>query len=303
MLKQVLHQDLLAKREPRQLFPTRVTFVETLAAPLQEALRPHCSTESHIVRIPPGYYPFRRVVGKIHLPFGWRQTPERLLVFDPDAILIIESNPAGLVTTTPVPRTALLKIHVFVFLLYSYFELVWVDSGHIETRTFEYNTVGEWFILQGIDRLRAAYPPTLPPIQVEDWAEILARLPLKYRNYLRDSLLPDEQLYAAIFQPAIRQGTGLLRTYLAPDRAVGITERHIIVVENRRDRFASEMGYSTYCCFYPLTHIQHMSIETTNEVAWLKLVHGSGDVTQATEIALLPTNAEILWAILQETRG
>lgn len=300
MLKQMLHQDLLAKREPRQLFPTLVTSVETLSAPLQEALRPHCSTESHIVRIPPGYYPFRRAVGKIHLPFGWRQTPERLLVFDPDAIIVIESNPAGLVTTTPVPRTALFKIHVFVFLLYSYLELVWADRDHVETRTFEYNTVGERFILQGIDRLRAAYPACLAPTPVENRAEMLTPLPLKYRNYLRDSLLPDEQLYTAIFQPAIQKGTGLLRTYLAPDRAVGITARQLIMVENRRDRFASEEDYATYCRFYPLAHIQHMTIEVADGVAWLKLQHVCGGVTQATDIALMPSNAETLWAILQD---
>lgn len=303
MLKQMLHQDLLARREPRQLFPTLVTSVETLSAPLQEALRPHCSETSHIVRIPPGYYPFRRVVGKIHLPFGWRQTPERILAFDPEAIIIVESNPAGLVTTTPVPRTALFKIHVFVFLLYSYLELVWADRDHVETRTFEYNTVGERFVLQGIDRLRAAYPPALPPAPVGDQKAMLTPLPLKYRNYLRDSLLPDEQLYTAIFQPAIRQGTGLLRTYLAPDRAVGITARQLIMVENRRDRFASEEDYATYCCFYPLAQIQHMSIEAAADVSWLKLQHSCGGVTQTTDIALLPNNAEALWAILQKTRG
>ncbi len=299
MIKQVLHPDLLAIREPRQQFPTLVTSVGKLSAPLQEAVRPHCSNTSHIVRIPPGYYPFRRTWGKFRGSFGWRQTPERILVFEPDTITIIESNPAGLVTTTSVARTALLKIHVFVFLLYSYFELVWVDNDHIETRAFEYNTVGEKFIQQGIDRLRTAYPPDLPPAPVEDREALLARLPLKFRNYLRDSLLPDEQLYTAIFQPAIRQATGLIHPYLGPDRAVGITERQIILVENRRDRLSAEVGYSTYCCFYPLTHIQHITIEATGDISWLKLRHGYGNVTQATDIALLPTNAGVLEAILR----
>ena len=302
MIKQVLHPDLLVRREPRQLFPTLVTSVGKLSAPLQEAVQPHCSSTSHIVRIPPGYYPFRRTWGRIRGPFSWRQTPERIVVFEPDTITIIESNPAGLVTTTSVARTALLKIHVFVFLLYAYFELVWVDNDRIETRALEYNTVGEALILQGIDRLRTAYPPSLPPAPVEDRQALLARLPLKFRNYLRDSLLPDEQLYAAIFQPAIRQATGLMHPYLSPDRAVGITERQIILVENRRDRWSSDVGYSTFCCFYPLAHIQHITIEATPDVSWLRLLHGCGSVTQATDIALLPTNAGALEAILRDHR-
>ncbi|MBZ0321424.1 MAG: hypothetical protein K8L91_33740 [Anaerolineae bacterium] len=299
MLKQVLHHDVLAIREPRQQFPTLVTSVAKLSAPLQEAIRPHCSDTSHIVRIPSGYNTSRRMWGGVRLPFRWRQTPERILIFDPDTIRIIESHPAGRVTTTAVPRTALLKIHVYVLLLYSYLELVWVDSDHLETGTFEYNTVGEALILQGIDRLRAAYPPCLPPPVVEERAEVLARLPLKFRNYLRDSLLPGEQLYAAVFQPAIRQASGFVRPYLSPDRAVGITERQLILVENRRDRFFSEANYSTYCCFYPLAHIQHMTLEVTDKVTWLKLQHGCGSVTQATDIALSSPHAEALWAVLQ----
>lgn len=299
MIKQVLHQDRLTPREFRQRFPTIVTSLEQLAAPLQEAIRPHYSTTSHMVRIPPGYYPSRRMWGSLPLPFGWRQTPERILVFEPDAITIIESHAGDQVTTTVVPRTALLKIHVYIFLLHSYIELVWVDSDHIETRALEYNTVGEAFILQGIHRLRAACPSALLPAPFEDREAILAGLPLKFRNYLRDSLLPDEQLYTALFQPAMRQATGLLHPYLAPDRAVGITERHMLVVENRRDRFSAEASYSTYCCFYPLAHIQHMTLDATPNATWLKLQHGCGGVTQSTDIALLPANAEALWAILQ----
>ncbi|MCC6612526.1 MAG: hypothetical protein IT320_03550 [Anaerolineae bacterium] len=298
-MKPNLRQGKVATIEPRDRFPILVTSIGKLSASLQQAVQPYCSGETHIVRIPPGYYPFRRMWGRLELPFGWRRTPERIMVFEPDAITIIESDPAGQVTTTTVLRTALLKIHVFVELLYAYIELVWVDGNAIETRKFEYNTVGEALILQGIDRLRAAYSPCLPAAQVDDREKTPARLPLKFHNYLRGSLLPDEQLLAAIFQPAIWQRTGVLRQCLSPNRAVGITERQIILVEDRKDRFSVEVNYSTVCCFYPLAHIQHMDVEVTEDASRLKLQHGCGGVMQATDIALSPANAEAVWSILQ----
>jgi hypothetical protein len=299
-MQQEFLQHQAAMNEPRERFPTLVRSVEGLSLPLRAAVLPYQSGASYIIRIPPGRYPFQRTMWRFVLPFGWRRTPERIMVFDPDAITIIESDPAGDVTTTSVPRAALLKIHVVVVLLYSYIELVWVDGDHVETRKIEYNTVGQTLIERGIDRLRAAYPPCLPPAPAKAREDLLAPLPFKFRHYLRSSLLPNEQLRAAVYQPVIRQG--LLRLDISPNRAVGITARHMILIEDRRDSFSTNVDYAIFQYFYPLGHIQHMAIDAMPDVSWLRLQHGRAGVTQATDIALLPANADVLWAVLQDQK-
>jgi hypothetical protein len=301
-MKQAFFQKRAAMNEPRQRFPTLVHSVEELPPSLQEMVLPYQSGETPIVRIPPGHYPFPRTLWRFLLPFGWRRTPERIMVFEPETITVIESDPDGPVTATSIPRAFLLKIHLVVVLLYSYIELVWVDGDHVETKKIEYNTVGEALIRRGMDRLRAACPPCLPPAETRAREELLAPLPIKFRHYLRSSLLPDEQLYAAVYQPVIRQGSGPFRPRLSPNRAVGITERCMIVIEDRHDSASSDVDYAIYQYFYPFSHIQHVAVETLPDVTWLKLQHGSGEVTQETDLALLPANAEALWTVLQNQK-
>jgi hypothetical protein len=302
MMKQALPHNRAAMFEPRQRFPMPVYSAEELSPLLRAKMPPYQPGETHIIRIPPGYYPFQRAMWRFKLPFGWRRTPERIMVFEPDAITIIESDPDGLVTATSVPRVSLLKIHVVVVLLYSYIELVRVDGDHVETKRIEYNTVGEPLILRGMDRIRAAYPPCLPPATVPAREEILAPLPFKFRHYLRASLLPNEQLRAAVYQSTIRQGVGPFRPEISPNRAVGITERHMVLIEDRRDSFSSDVDYAVFQYFYPLSHIQHMAVEVMPDVSWLRLQHGSAGVTQATDLALVPANADALWAVLQDLK-
>lgn len=300
MEKQVPPQNRAALLEPRERFPTRVTSVERLSPALQAMVQPYQSGENTIIRIPSGLYPFQRMLWKISLPFGWRRTPERVMVFDPEAITVVEHNTADGVITTSIPRASLLKIHLSVTLLYSYIELVWVDGDHVKTKAFEYNTVGELLILQGVNRLRAVYTACLPPAPVEEREDILAPLPFKFRNYLRDSLLPDEPLCAAVYQPAIRQGIGPFRPAISPNRAVGITDRQVILIEDRRDNTSTEVDYTIWRGFYPLSRIQHMEVEARPDVTWLRLQHGSASVIQTTDIPLMLANAEALWSVLQD---
>ncbi|RPI96679.1 MAG: hypothetical protein EHM39_10630 [Chloroflexi bacterium] len=296
----------LVPNDPRRRFPIPISAVDDLLPPVRAALIQPASTSQRIIRIPPGAYPIRRSAWLFELSFGWRRTPERFLGFGDDCLTIAEINDDGKVSAAQIPLACLLEIHMETVLLYSSLEFVWMQGKHIETKKIEYNTVGETLIRRQIDRTRAACPTMLAPIPVPPREETLAPLPLKFRNYLRSCLLPGEPLHAAVFQPAIRQTAGTFRPYISPNRAIGITERFVILVEDRqvlrRGERSAERDYAMIEHFYPLQHIEHITLDTTPDVSWLRLhyaqhvQHGGGaDVG----IPLLPAHAGLLLDALQ----
>jgi hypothetical protein len=302
MIKTASAQARLDPRDPRQRFPVPIHAMDDLPPGVRDLVQPR-RTPPAILRIPPGAYPIRRTVWGIELPFGWRRTPERFLLFDQETITIVESDPLGNITATDIPLAALIEIRHVAVLLYAYLELVWVDGGHIEVKKVEYNSVGQYLLEREIDRVRALHPPCLSPAPAQDREAILAPLPFKFRNYLRGSLLSDEQLLAAVFQPAIRRAVGPLHTYIAPNRALGVTERCLIVIEDRQHQRYSEADYAILQYFYPLSHLQNITVDTTPEVGWLRLQHGAAGSVQQTDIPLMPEPLDVLTGVLRVSRA
>ena len=101
-MKQALIQSRVEMNDPRQRFPMKVSGVEDLPPQVRAALH-HPSDPRSILRIPSGAYPIRRTVWFVELPFGWRRTPERFLVFGDTVLTVIEIEPGGIVTTTDIP--------------------------------------------------------------------------------------------------------------------------------------------------------------------------------------------------------
>lgn len=301
----MLKQELAQRRiDPRQRFPMPVRGMDDLL-PGVRAIVEQRRAQPSILRIPPGAYPIRRAVWGLELPFGWRRTPERFLLFDQDAITVIEIDPSGNPITTDIPLMSLFKVHHVAILLYAYLELVWVEGSHVEVKQIEYNSVGQHLIEREIDRVRALHPPCFSPdtIPAQNRETILAPLPFKFRNYMRSSLLNDEHLLAAVFQPAIRRGPGRLRPYLTPNRAIGVTERCLIVIEDRQHQRFSEADYAILRYFYPLSHIQNIAFETLPDVSWLRLQHSAMGVSQQTDIPLLPDPLNALRGVLSISRA
>jgi hypothetical protein len=302
MIKTASAQARLDPRDPRQRFPTPIHAMDDLPPGVRALLQPH-RTPPSILCIPPGAYPVRRTVWGVELPFGWRRTPERFLLFDQATITVIENDPQGNMTTTDIPLAALIEIHHVAVLLYAYLELVWVDGAHIEVKKVEYNSVGQYLLEREIDRVRALHPPCLSPAAAQDREAILAPLPFKFRNYLRSSLLSDEHLLAAVYQPAIHRAVGPLHTYIAPNRALGVTERCLIVIEDRQHQRYSEADYAILQYFYPLRYLQNITVDTTPEVSWLRLQHGAAGGVQQTDIPLMPEPLDVLRGVLSVSRA
>ncbi|HVO68871.1 MAG TPA: hypothetical protein VMT24_02430 [Aggregatilineaceae bacterium] len=292
-------------RRQRQ-FPTEVRSVGDLPEPVGEAIRrgqPEHSIWS-IVRIPPHEYPVRRTAWGLELPFGWRTTPDRTLAFGEQEITAVEVDQHGILTVTPIPLDRLVEIHVVEVLLYAFIEFIWAGSARIETKQIEYNSVGTRLIQRAVDQVRDAFPPCLPP-RAHSQPEIsLAELPLKFRNHLRSSLIPAEQLLAVTYQPAIRRQTGRLHPFLSPNRALAITERCLISVEDQRHRKrwldGVDTDYSVVRRFYPLSRVEQLTVDPAPEAYRLDLRLGIGDVAHETAFPLAPAGAQALRGVLHD---
>ena len=290
----------------RAQFPVDVRSVSELPEPVGEALRSRQPDQSirRIIKIPAHEYPVRRTTWRIELPFGWRTTPDRTLAFGDREITVVEVDQHGLLTVTPIPLDALVEIHVMEVLLYAFIEFIWAGSAGVETKRAEYNSVGSTLIQRAVDQVRATFPPCLPPVARVQSGISLAELPLKFRNHLRRSLIPSEQLLAVTYQPAIRRQRVRLHPYLSPNRAVAVTERCLIFVEDQRHRRrwldSVDTDYSVVRRFFPLSHVQRLSFDPASEVHWLNLQVGISDITHTAAIPLAPAGAEALRAVLHD---
>jgi hypothetical protein len=254
--------------------------------------------------IPPGVYPVRRAAWGLGLPFGWRRTPERILVFGEHTLTVSEVDQELTAAVTIVPMAALLDVHLFLVLLYSWIELLWEDHGEVNAIKAEYNSVGEHLIWRGITHIRGTFSrhavsdsETQPGVDLTDF-------PFKFKSYLHSSLLPEEHLIAAVYQPAIQPKSGRWRRFISPNRAVAVTDRNIIVIEDQRNRFRrgskADADYTMARHFYPLDRLQEAQHEPGPEVDQLRLRFGVSAAIHDVVIPLEPSRAQQLGNLLRD---
>lgn len=281
-------------------FLVPVASMDELPEPVQAAIR-HCMPDSDIcqmISIPPQQYPIWQSSWRRHLPFGWRKTPRRTLVFGQDLLVIVEAPPDAGLNTIVIPFDALLDINLVTVLLYAYLEFTWTGPAQVDVLRIEFNLVGEPLVRRGIDRVRSRIAARTQPSAAPGTTDLsLKQLPLKFRNYLRQSVLPGEALRAAVFQPAIRQPGAKLRPWLSPNRAVAVTDQHIIVIEEDLRR-AVHHNYTVNTHFFPLHSIRAARFDTGPDAHWLHLELGSEARTRALAVPLLEPAAAALREVL-----
>lgn len=285
-------------------FPAAVRSSGDLPAGVREAVLSHQSDASirQIITIPPHEYPVRRTAWFFELPFGWRITPERTLAFGKDTLTLIEVERGAVSRAMSIPLAALLDIHLYQVLLYSWVELVWEGQGGEQATRIEYNSVGTSLIWQGLTCIRETFPhcgfhdPSVSP------GVDLAQFPLKFRNYLRHSLMSDEPLVVAVYQPALRPSTRRWQRFISPNRTVAVTERNVIVVGDDRHRFrrrdTADADYAVSRHFYPLAQLQRASVESGPDFDQLRLRFGIRHVRHDVALPLAPPYAQQLCDLL-----
>jgi hypothetical protein len=258
-------------------FPRTVPSIDDLPEPVRLVLQQH-QLDTHvrqIVFVPTNTYPLLREEGHRLLPFLWRHTPDRTLVLSRDHIAVVTVGQDGL-TLTVIPLAAVVGVYLVTVLLYAYVELAWIAAGQVEVLKIEFNLVGLHLIRRVVDQARSS-------ITAHGWdvragtADPIAPLPLKFRNYLRDGLLPDERVLAAIYQPPIRRSGRWLRPLLCPDHVVALTDRHVILIEAGRQQIDERYAMNTRFC--PLRSLQRVTFDAVPDAVEMRLrlgMNGTG---------------------------
>jgi hypothetical protein len=277
-------------------FLTRFDSLDHLPPRVGTAVRGRVSAQliQGIIVIPPQEYPIRRIGWLRDLPFGWRVTPWRTVVFLSQQIVIVDENWNGTLGVTTIPVEALTSLELGTVLLYAYVQFTWVSQNQVKSLKIEFNAADESIIRCLLDQLRATISG-YPLRRISLVGGILADLPLKFRNYLRIALLPDEPVCFAVYQPPIRRAEGWLHALISPHRAVAVTDRHIILLE---DDIRTHMEYSMTTRWCSLRRIRRVTFEPTSDAVWMHLSPGVGPITQDIDIPLdVETSSEVQGAL------
>lgn len=295
----------VAVRRGREHFPRRVTSVDELPEPVFSALQQYHAAQDleRLVVIPPQHYAVARRWWRRMLPFGWRLTPHRTLAFGETQIVIIEGTSADALDIIVVPVADLIAIQVDLVLLYSYFQLWWAVDRDVASCKIEFNSVELRLLERGLCSVQQAIAARSAPRQDDLPSPVSTRhFPLKFHNYARTSLLPDETIRFAIHQPALAQPGKFFRPHLAPNRVILLTEQHVLVIE---DALPHEFGSggSTYRInryYYPRDRVISARAETRDEVDWLVVTIGVAGAKQAVEFPLSQAHAAALQQALDD---
>lgn len=265
--------------------------VRRVIQPLQDA-----ETLRHLYHIPSQQFPLRRQMWGRELSFGWRRTPPRTLLFGPDQITVIEGVDAH--HTITIPLADLLVIRLVTVLLYSYMELIWRSGAQAQTIQIEYNSVGARQIEPEMARARAWIAAQISTRAPAPEASI-QHFPLKFFNYSRMSLLPNEPIIAGVYEPLIRGGGWLLSGPLAPNRAILLTPQHVIVVSDQHSGTSrpSVNNYRMERWFCPRAPITAIHFEPQDDLTWLTLVWDQAAHTL--RLPLLPERAAELRGVVE----
>jgi hypothetical protein len=278
-------------RKTVDYFVKQIQSVDLLPEDVQQTVRQVQSDEDihGILLIPPQNQIFTRLSGWFNrkLFFGSHKTPQRTLVFCADHITIIEADPSDNLNTIVIPLDGLIRITLGTVLLYAYLEFVWVKNGALETIQIEFNAAREDLVNEQLNQVRAviaAYMQDSGQTRRVGEADMdIEALPFKFRNYLKDSLLPAENVLAVVFQPVMRHSEGFHRL-IAPNRTVALTDQHVIFVEEEPDRATSH--YSVITHYYPLRSIRQVKFKSTPDVIWMHMTVGTPETMQDVDVPL-----------------
>ena len=236
-------------------------------------------SKEKIIYIPPQSYPIPNHFLFINLPYKWRITPYRLLVFKELALTIISVTSEKSTEYINIPIRSIIDAIFSTQLLYAYLLLRWEDEKGLQEKRIEYNTVGELFIRNAFSafwqlkiKQSLLHSDNIQPCSVHKiQADLSSKpIPIKFSNYLHYSCLPEEQAHLAIFQPIVR-GKSFFKPIISPPRMTIITDRQIIFLEEELG-YASQ--YSIIIHYCPFDSIKQIEIHPDEQYIWITFVMG-----------------------------
>lgn len=241
------------------------------------------------------------------LPFNWRHTPQRTLAFGGDKIVVVETLPDSAIKTILIPLDSLIYAEFSIILLYAYVEFAWAQDGQVEKLKIEFHAVGDKAIQRVLEWARTQIAKHIPRA---DTGQPGVGLPFKFKNYLKYSLLPGERVLEAVYQPAIRRGEGWFQPDFSPNRAVAVTQYHLIVLEEElqrgllgRIRSQNRVNYGIILRYCPLRGLRSTSLDREDELTWLRLRLGLAGAELSMDLPLAAHGAVALQAALEQAQA
>jgi hypothetical protein len=114
--------------------------------------------------------------------------------------------------------------------------------------------------------------------------------------------LPGEEIRFAVHQPALRLPGIRIRRYAGPNRAILLTERHLIIIEDASPggSYVGTHKYRINRYFHPRSMVMQAEPETHAQLDWLCLTIGTPAINQEIRLPLSDTHCHDL---LRELNG
>jgi hypothetical protein len=219
------------------------------------------------------------------LPWEW--TPDWVLVWTGDRVLVATlDHPRATPVVTSTPVKDVLSFEWGAILLHAWIEWTWANQGQAERMRIYFNAVGQGLFKRVLDSLRhdLAAQSELTAAQPDRHLERLAALPFKFMNIImHDLLLPDEQVQAVVYRPAIWSNQPkLFRHQRAAAMTLVLSNYHILIAEE--DLTGTLHSYGLITRFYPRSRVSHAALEREQDGLRLKLALDLQKVRQEVRI-------------------
>ena len=264
-------------------FSYSVSKVDDLTPPVRLALLAQLVPGEAICQIifaPRQDRPFgRRGVGDwLGARYTGRQTPSWVLVLTEDRLLVAtlaDATSPPEVSSTPL--SDLLWLELGTILLYSWTS--WSCAGGTGRPRHErvyFNTVGDRLFWDLVNAIRGMIITQigLPRSADERRSEVFDGLPFKYQNLVPGRLLlPDEEVQAIVYQPAIwRQRWRFFSHQRAPVTVVVLSPDYLLVAQD--DLTNIKAAYGIISRYVPRSRLRRVTLEHIRDDLWLNVTVG-----------------------------
>jgi len=221
----------------------------------------------------------------ILLPWEW--TPDWVLAWTSERVLVVTiDRPRATPVVTSTSAADILSFEWGSILLHAWLEWTWANQGQAKKMRIYFNAVGETLFKRVLDGLRhdVAAQSELTTMQPDRHLERLAALPFKFMNIImHDLLLPDEQVQAVVYRPAIGSNQHkLLRHQRAAAMTLVLSNYHVLTAEE--DLTGTQNSYGLITRFYPRSRVSHAALERGQDGLWLNLTPELDNVKQEVRV-------------------
>jgi len=233
------------------------------------------------------------------LPWVW--TPDWVLVLTDHRLLVATiDHPQATPVVTTIRVEDILSFEWGAILLRSWIEWTQASQGRVERTRVHFNSVGQNLFKRILDSQRHDLAAQTGRVaeQPDRHLAYLADLPRKFLNLITiELLLPDEQVQAVVFQPAIWIGrSGLFRRQKAAAQALVLSNYHVLVAQEELTGRSDSWGLVTR--FYPLDRIRQVTLKQEQDTLWLDLVLETQGAQQQAHVQFEPDAQTALQELL-----